>query len=178
MTKGHNASPKKGTRWLLVATFGAFTAATAAVNAARAPSERMTIAPGQGTVYKFVIPPQGVACGIARSKPSFDSDEVGRILRGERVTVIAKTSDGRWLRIKHASIGEGWMHRDVLGDSPPERTVVIRRYTCTQGTPEEARGGCMCGNDIVNLCGCPDPNAPCSPSFEIVGNTCVFRCSE
>lgn len=59
----------------------------------------------------------------------------------------------------------------------PASREVTKRYTCQQETPGTVRGGCLCGNQIVNLCKCY-PGIPCSPSFTIEGNTCVFQCLE
>lgn len=57
---------------------------------------------------------------------------------------------------------------------PSGRTV---RYTCKEGVPGQVRGGCMCGNEIVNPCFDPTFDGPQSPGYSIEGQTCVFTCN-
>lgn len=52
-----------------------------------------------------------------------------------------------------------------------------RVYTCDKGTPLAVRPGCLCGDDIINLCPWPAGyEGRASPDFRIEGNKCIFSC--
>src|SRR5438552_2752996 len=52
-----------------------------------------------------------------REKPTASSKVVGRVAPGQKLTVVAKSSDERWTKVKaggKAGRGEGWVPSDQL----------------------------------------------------------------
>jgi hypothetical protein len=50
-------------------------------------------------------------------------------------------------------------------------------YRCTKGAPTSVRGGCLCGDEIVNPCfDKAHADIPQSPDFTVEGDACIFSC--
>jgi uncharacterized protein YgiM (DUF1202 family) len=55
--------------------------------------------------------------GKIRSEPSVQGSEVGQIAKGDNVTLIARTEDGAWFRVR-AGDNEGWVSSTLLEVAP------------------------------------------------------------
>lgn len=78
--------------------------------------------------------------GRIRSQPSKDASEVGGISVGEVLTVLARTEDSAWYKVKGAE-GEGWVSATLIEIKPDVAAKVKTPAAVSQTTTTVFNGG-------------------------------------